>query len=217
MKLYIVNKSSDIGLDNCFSLYGTNTYYNVWEKMCCFVLNDLKNKPLNNLQLPVDLNEKYQKNKDLASIIETPLWYSYGEEGEFHKDAKKNKLKPDLITIYQHDDYFNFLILDAKYYNLQLEKNLPLEGQPGIESVIKQYLYQLAYKEFIELHEFEKVKNCFLFPSNEDKIINKGFVKLNMLNNEEIENIQIILIPARKINQLYLDKKRLCIDELNIH
>ena len=216
MKLYILNKSSDIGLENCFSLYGTSSYYNIWEKLCCFVLNDLKDKPLTDLILPIKLNKKYEKYDDLISIIESPIWHSFNETGEFTKYAKENKLKPDLITFYHNDNTFNFLIFDAKYYNLQLEKELPLKGQPGIESITKQYLYQLTYKEFINLHGFNNVKNCFLLPTCDENIVNKGFVKLEMLNKLNLENIQVIFLPAKLVNQLFLGNEKLDICELNL-
>ena len=56
----------------------------------------------------------------------------------------------------------NFVIFDAKYYLIQLEHDEELRGQPGISDIVKQYLYQLAYKEFTDLHNITHVKNCFL-------------------------------------------------------
>ena len=46
-------------------------------------------------------------------------------------------LIPDIISIEEGIDY-KFIIMDAKYYNLQLEEDKKLSGYPGIESVTKQ-------------------------------------------------------------------------------
>ena len=207
MKSYILNRSSSIGLENCFSLYGTSSYYDVWEKICCFVFNDLKKQLLGDIPLPIPLNQYYNEDDDLLSVIEKPRWYSFNKDGLFCKKA--STLIPDLITISQDENGFDFIILDAKYYNLQLEENLELKGQPGIESITKQFLYQLAYSEFIELHGFKNVKNCFLMPTDKDQAIYKGFVDLEFLSSLNLEKIHIILLPAKKINQLFLDHQRL--------
>lgn len=61
---------------------------------------------------------------------------------------------PDLITLAETNQGVDFIIFDAKYYNTKLEPDTPSKGQPGIESISKQYLYQLAYQKFIKDHDF---------------------------------------------------------------
>ena len=109
-----------------------------------------------------------------------------------------------------------FFIFDAKYYNIQFQKDLKLEGQPGIYSITKQYLYELAYKEFIKLHDFDEVQNCFLFPIDSLDNENRGFVKLEMLNNQDLVNIQTLFISASEVYQLYLEDKILDLSSLEI-
>lgn len=75
-----------------------------------------------------------------------------------------------------------------KYYNLTLEESRPLSGQPGIESVTKQYLYQLAYQKFISDHEIKRSYNCFLMPTEIDYIVPKGKVVLEMMHNLKLED-----------------------------
>lgn len=77
-------------------------------------------------------------------------------------------------------------------------------GQPGIESVTKQYLYQLAYQKFITEHGFSVVKNCFLLPTENSTIEDKGEVRLEMLANIGLQDIKTRLIPASMAYDLYL-------------
>ena len=63
---------------------------------------------------------------------------------------------------------------------------------------------------------FKGVKNAFLFPTYDNKIDNKGYVELKMLSKLGLENIQVIMLPASEINQLYLDNKKMDISRLNL-
>jgi len=67
-----------------------------------------------------------------------------------------------------------------------------LRGYPGIESVTKQYLYQLAYKDFVEKQKIDTIKNCFLLPDEGSEFVNKGHVSMEMLNSLGLEDIQIV-------------------------
>ena len=116
---------------------------------------------------------------------------------------------PDLISVGLTNGQGYFIIFDAKYYNMQLESNKPLRGQPGLESVTKQYLYQLAYQRFIQEHGFNIVKNCFLMPTQQDDFIPKGQVAMDMLGCLGLEPIQNRLIPAKKAYELYLHGQKL--------
>ena len=116
-----------------------------------------------------------------------------------------NVLIRDIYThdIENIDGNYQFIIFDAKYYNIQLEHNKKLCGQPGIESVTKQYLYQLAYQPFVEAHQIGTVRNCFLMPSASSEIIEKGAVTLAMLRNLGLQDIQVRLLPAEQMYQFY--------------
>ena len=86
-------------------------------------------------------------------------------------------------------------------HNIQLEH----EGQPGLESITKQYMYGLAFGEFIDYHGFKNVKNAFLFPTYDDNLENKGRVKLDILSDQDCGDIGVIMIPAGKLNKMYLN------------
>lgn len=54
-------------------------------------------------------------------------------------------------------------------------------GQPGVGDITKQYLYQLAYDDFIIKQGYKYVQNVFLCP---DEVAEKkyGWVRMNMLH-----------------------------------
>ncbi len=199
-------------LDNStFSLYGTNSYHVVWETVCKDIFEDKLNTKLKALGLPIPLNEKYQSNKNntLIEIIEKPIWVD--SEGNEHRPNKT--LIPDLISI--KDDLF--VIMDAKYYNIVLESGKDISGNPGISDVTKQYLYQLAYREFISLHDFRRIKNCFLMPTEQNTIVKKGTAKMKMLESLNLSNIQVRLLPARIVYELYLTGKKMDLLDLELN
>ncbi|MBR0472224.1 MAG: LlaJI family restriction endonuclease [Methanosphaera sp.] len=204
MHHYISNKKNYTN-NKTITAYGTSTYHVIWEEICSKVLNNKIRQEITELSLP---NKKQQKNtKSLIEIIEKPKW-NFKDQTTIETD----RLIPDIITI--QDD--TFIILDAKYYDITFEKN-ELKGQPGLESITKQYLYEQAYKEFIKKAGFTKVKNAFLFPTYEKETKNKGTVKLNFLTRIPLEEIQIIMLPVSTMNKLYLQNKHMKTRELRLY
>ena len=192
------------------SMYGTTTYHAVWEKVCAEVFDNKLNTTLGQLNIP--LAEKYRsmENKKLIEIIEKPIWIV-----EDTKKEAPDTLIPDLISIQKINDDDYFFIFDAKYYNIQLEKDKPLRGNPGVGDVTKQYLYQLAYREFINAHKMT-VKNCFLMPTEKNEIVKNGMAKMPMLEALDLENLQIRMVPARMIYTNYLANGKIDIGILEL-
>lgn len=193
------------------SMYGTTSFNLVWEKVCASVFKNKLQSQLGTLSLPCKLSSEYNPKDKLIDVIEKPKWFGEG----FVKIAK-DTLIPDLITFDLREVNSQFVILDAKYYNLQMTSDKLLRGQPGIESIIKQYLYQLAYKEFIERHGFSSVRNCFILPTEKGEIEVKGTAKLEMLSRLGLEDIQVRLIPADMLFKHYLGRKRIEIELLKL-
>lgn len=162
--------------------------------------------------MSVPLAEGYKPNDTLIEIIEKPKWQGLDTEVKIAADT----LIPDLISISKVENNDYFLIFDAKYYNIQLEKGKKLSGNPGIGDVTKQYLYQLAYKKFIKDHNIAVVRNCFLMPTEKNEIINKGTVKLEILEVLGLENIQIRLMPAAMMYEYYLTRQKIDIRQLDL-
>ena len=193
--------------ENYLTLYGTSTYHVIWEDMCKRVFGNKLDEKLKDLKLPAPLNDKYSPKDKLIDIIEKPKWIYKG----IYTKKPQGTFIPDLITFHKDE----FIILDAKYYSLKFNKD-KLDGQPGLESITKQYLYELTYREFIEDHNFDGVKNAFLFPTYDENVENKGRVKLDILSNLGLEDIQVIMLPACKLNKYYLDNKKASISKLKL-
>ncbi len=204
-----IDKSESLCDTECLSLFGTNRFNLVWEKICADIMDNQLDVPLGTLKLPVPLKNGYNREQKLIELIERPLWTITGE-------CAKDTLIPDLISICRVSNQYQFIIFDAKYYNAQLEKGIAPTGQPGIESVTKQYLYQLAYQKFINEHEFTSIKNCFLLPTENSEIEDKGEVRMEMLSNLGLQDIKTRLIPADTAYDLYLSGRKMDIDILKL-
>lgn len=221
IEAFIMNKSTLDDVDS-FSMYGSNRFNLVWEAVCAEVMNDKLHTQIENLEIDdviIPEGADYKLTDELIDVIEKPKWCGKTNEGiEFVKEAEKS-LTPDLITIHRDGAKCDFIIFDAKYYNIQLEVNLPLGGQPGIGDVTKQYLYQLAYRKFVEANKIDKVRNCFLIPTEDDGIegvVKKGSVRMNMLGTLGLEQIQIRLLSAKRMYAYYLAKQRFDIASLEL-
>ena len=192
-----------------FSLFGTNSFHLVWENVCADIMDNQLDVPLGSIALPVPLKPQYDRKQKLVDLIEKPLWTASGK-------TAKDTLIPDLITIAKAGHEYQFIIFDAKYYNARLECGVSPKGQPGIESVTKQYLYQLAYQKFIEEHEFASVKNCFLMPTENPAVEVRGEVSMRMFHELGLQNIQVRFLPADMAYEYYLSGRKMEIGILEL-
>ena len=95
-----------------------------------------------------------------------------------------------------------------------MEEDRSPHGQPGIESVTKQYLYQLAFMDFINEHSINNVTNCFLLPTEQSNVMDKGEVKLQMLHNLGLQNILVRFVPASMFYEHYLSGKKVNVNRI---
>lgn len=188
---------------DALSMLGTSSFNLVWENVCADIMDNRLYSTLDSLPLPMPPGESYNKDSKLIDIIERPLWSATGERAA-------DTLIPDIVSIYCD----KFVIFDAKYYSPVLEPGQPPRSQPGIESVAKQYLYQLAYRKFIDDHGFAGTKNCFLLPSEKDEITDKGTVSLEILNGLGLESIEVRMLSASTAYDCYLSGRKMDISEL---
>lgn len=206
MRAYIDEKKTSAESDN-FSMYGTNSFNMVWEEVCKKVLNNRLNTKLG--ELPVELEGEYidRRDKELIDLIDKPQWNSI---------SAKLTLRPDILSIEKDGDEgkLYFVISDAKYYNVQFKNDEYPMGLPGIDSITKQYLYEMAYLKFIDTHHINVVKNYFLLPTAEEKTVNKRFVSLGILSNLKLQDIQVRLLPAEKMFENYVNNTKMKISEL---
>lgn len=212
---FVANRSALDDID-CISVFGINKFELVWQQVCSEVLDNQLQKAIGGLRLPCPLAEEYRakRKRKLIDLIDKPEWTGEDpDKGPFSKEAPRT-LIPDIITIAEVDGNYQFIIFDAKYYNLQLEPDKELRGQPGIEDITKQYLYHLAYKSFIDAHGIKTVKNCFLMPTPGGEVVVKGKVSLAMLSNLKLQDIQIRFVPAELMYRHYLENTKIDVGEL---
>ena len=209
LAVYISNrKSFNEGMG--FTMYGTRSFYTIWEEACTKVFDNKLHTPLGKLKLPVDLHESYvkERRKKLINIIKYPKWISF-DDGKKEHEAQ-GTLIPDLVSIYEVEEGMCFGIFDAKYYNIVLDKN-NLKNNPQLKDVTKQYLYQLAFNDFIDKHNFRYISNAFLMPTEEDNSALIGEAKMEILeglSRPSLINISVVKLSARKIFNYYLNGKK---------
>ena len=200
-----IDHSGNLYDTDCLSMFGTNSFNLVWESICADIMDNQLDKQLGTLSLPHPLKPEYDRSKKMIDLIEKPLWSATGK-------TANDTLIPDLITIAADQ----FIIFDAKYYNARLISGQVPKGQPGIESVTKQYLYQLAYQKFINDHGFKEVKNCFLMPTENTDVELKGEASMEMLSNLGLQNIKVRFIPATMAYDHYLSGRKMDISVLEL-
>ncbi|MCI8662134.1 MAG: LlaJI family restriction endonuclease [Hungatella sp.] len=200
-----IDHSGSLYDTDCLSLFGTNSFNLVWESICVDIMDNQLDNQLGILNLPIPLKPEYDRDRKLIDLIEKPLWSAAGKRAG-------DTLIPDLVTISEDQ----FIIFDAKYYIVRLEPGITPKGQPGIESVTKQYLYQLAYQKFIMDHGFAEVKNCFLMPTENKEIGIRGEASMEMLSNLGLQSIKVRLIPAAMAYEYYLSGRKMDIRLLEL-
>lgn len=206
---YIANQQT-LARSEGVSMYGTTAFNLVWEDVCASVFNNRLHTPLG--QLPVNLAEGYDRHARLFTLIDAPKWTREDGQGRSFTKTASDTLIPDIINVTSEC----FTILDAKYYCPQIERDKPLRGQPGVGDVTKQYLYQLAFGRFIKDHGISIVKNCFVMPTESDRVISLGNASMGILSNIPLQDIQVRKVPATILYGCYLRNATMDISFLNI-
>lgn len=210
--LYAYVKNKNVGEKaESLSLYGTNSFALVWQEVCSHNFANVLEKKLKDLPPKLADACKESADESLLDIIEKPTWYRY--DGAIAARAE-GTLIPDAVSIYPCGEghSYCFAILDAKYYCMEIEKQGQkdgagmVKGQPGIGDITKQYLYQLAYQDFIDKQGYRYVKNAFLLPQEEPSR-QYGYVELKMLQGlggRGLEHISVVKLCAEEMYDRYL-------------
>lgn len=204
----LLEKSFGSTNGDSISLYGTSKFDTIWEYILQTVFKDEY----------YDDNFKDKYNRDIFK----PLWKDINGN-----PWQANPIKPDIVR--QVDN--NLFILDAKYYDIELNYNkdgkLQLSGQPDSYDIIKQTYYKTKLEEAFSKSSDNSIQeyiNCFVFPKrnpNEcdysiyesDKAFDEAFTILGIVSvGEIIINIQVspnYLLHRFKSNNPFSD------DEMN--
>lgn len=177
------------------SFFGTNSFNLVWEDVCSVVMGNCLDKSIKQLKLKSYKNIT-EKNL-LKDVIVKPKFI---EKNSNKENYSKKTLIPDLIVLKEK----KLLIYDAKYYNIQFKNGIFI-NKFGVNDISKQYLYELAYKEFAKHNNLEIEQNIFLIPTDntEEKYI--GDIKFDIFNEYNLKNIGVILKPCQNMFIKYLN------------
>lgn len=138
-----VAEAGTVAQENAYSLYGTNCMNLVWEKACGEIFGN--------------------EYGNLKNQIPQPRWY-FGDSSD---PIKTDTLIPDIVTSFAYEDYSEvFCILDGKYYLIQTNGS-KISGNPGVQDIVKQFVYHKAFMRYIQEQKFAAVLNGFLFPECE--------------------------------------------------
>lgn len=206
MYLYLVGKGSFNDIE-WFQLFGTKNYNLVWEKICGEVFENQRDEDIKDVKLPALLNptSNYKTITCLKDVICKPLWIGSEENGNQFSEEAEGTLIPDFLSVGEKNGQYTFYILDAKYYVMYLQKGEEVVGQPGVGDIIKQFMYQQAFKNFLKDYGITKVENCFLMPYDGDEVVSKAKVRMSMIDSLYLADIDVRLVPAREINRRFLN------------
>ena len=185
------------------SMFGTNSFNLVWEKVCSEVFENKLSLKVCDLPRAFKVDYLDAATSTMIELIEKPKW-RYKNAEKVIEQAKT--LRPDLISIYPYEDNYCFSILDAKYYLIRLTER-SVEGQPGVGDVTKQYLYQLAYEDLVEQSGYKYIQNAFLVPGDNEQgefLGRAEFEMMRITGKEPLEHISVIRLPAQKMYAAYL-------------
>lgn len=174
-----ISKKAFDSSDNSLLFYGTRSFHIVWEKCCAYVM---------------------EHRSSIVDRISRPVWASGSIQ-----DKNKDTLIPDIVRILVQGQEKTLLIADAKYYSIAFREGR-VYGQPGIEDIVKQQIYEKALHPFMLEQDCGQVRNVFLFPSCNSEARRFGQVSLDFL--PELEPIQLFYLPAEKLYELVIRQKR---------
>lgn len=209
-----ISEQSTYQSEDSFSLYGTNAFHVIWEKVCAELFNNMYDDKTWNINKFVNegfINKKFltteNKRKTISDYIENPLWQIGNNE------YKSAELIPDIITLKNQTSGNTALyILDGKYYLIN-EKDEKLVGNPGVQDVVKQYVYNAAIKSFIDNFRIGEVANVFLIPKLESdnsenlKIANVPYWTMQKNTFNELPTLQVIKLNPNIVWDHYLNNQ----------
>ena len=196
-------------------LYGTTSFNLVWEDICKKVYKDHLNEEISSfptlkIQGVITNGDgshsevNYTNREKIKDIVDKPFW-SKLTENHLQVQASKGSLL-DVLHLNLKNQSID--IYDGKYYDIEFAEN-GIKGQPGVEDIIKQYFYQLAFKKLAQLNNLS-FKNTFVIPMD-DFVEDKGHgvelykVKISYLSDLLLEDIVVIGRDCSTFYKQYLN------------
>ena len=211
---YVSEQSSNES-NSSFSLYGTNTFNLVWEKACGELFDNVYDKSWTVKRfaeagfINSELCTKENKANTISDYIEKPEWKIGGQSVSYEGD-----LIPDIVALRKEDSGNTAMyILDGKYYLLSVTGD-KLSGNPGIQDVVKQYIYNSSLKSFIDSFQIGEIANAFLIPAlDSENVENQVFGEVPYWTVQhsgfsELPSVQVIKLNPQKVWNCYLDKDK---------
>ena len=218
-----ISERSTVETDVSFSLYGTNSFNLVWEKACGSLFDNMKDRSIKYLKKKGLINDKQilesDWNKTISDFIERPEWLLLNERLKY-----KGDLIPDIVMLRSDTKGDKSMyILDGKYYLIR-QNDKDIEGIPGIQDVIKQYVYNAALHDFISIFDIKSVANAFVVPAIEsqnnhtigiDNKWNITYWAIQKAGFKELPDVQVVIIDPKLVWKHYLDNTPLPETEWN--
>ena len=201
-----INNSSNKGDDCNIELFGTRSFYVVWEKLCSRVFAN-------------EFESSENKSKYDKFYINSPIWEDSGKQDMSIDESdeiitKKNRLTPDILKTCEYNEKKYLLILDAKYYNIVFSNKI-VKYNPGIADISKQYLYKLALDKYIKENNIKEIENIFLFPTYDNDTL-MGYVSLDFMKKVTTseEKVKLVKLNVEKLIDLYCKKEKVNINKI---
>lgn len=210
LERYLLGRDSEMRNEEIKTL-GTTSFYHLWELACGVAFGNVLGTRLSNLGFELKDEWIARKRDTLLGIIPRPQWERALDQG-YVDCGDVDTLIPDTVSFTVDDQGRKvFCIYDAKYY--VPSRSGKMEHQPGLESVTKQFLYQSAYKRFIEAHEFDDVVNAFLVPSESQELMKLARVSFPEVMGKAArplsDFIDMWALPAGRVFEAYLNDERI--------
>lgn len=197
------------------SVYGTVSFNMAWEKACACSFGNVLDSKCRDLGITLQgqFAEAEKASSPLKEIIDRPVVVTAKKDDEKYYKSDANLLKPDIVTLTEDEDTWRMDIYDAKYYLASVDDNGIAHNLPGIGDITKEFLYELAYKEFREAHGIKMGQNAFVFPRDEksDEPVKKGEIYMDMFHGVglELQPISLLFADASKVFECYVKGMRL--------
>ena len=207
LERYLLGRESVVEREDLRSI-GTTSFYHVWEEACKVAFSDLLGVRLRDLGIPLVGRWRERSSETMLQIVPRPKWERARADGGFAECGEVDTLIPDTVAVHEGmDGSQTFCIFDAKYY--VPSRRGRMVGQPGLESVTKQFLYQSAYQDFVLDHGFEHVVNAFLIPASHcglRQIARVSFLEVMGSVEPPFSNyVDMWALPATEVFEAYLN------------